>query len=49
MLVAAIRHLLPTSHITVAEILMAVAQHIEADRAAHVRHVQKSLHKKGTK
>jgi hypothetical protein len=39
MLIASIRHLIPHSHATVAEILIAVAQHIEADRAAHCRHV----------
>ena len=39
MLIASIRHLLPTSHITVAEILMLASQHIEADRQAHCRHV----------
>jgi len=39
MLIASIKHLIPASHITVAEILMLVAQHIEADRQAHCRHV----------
>jgi hypothetical protein len=39
MLVAAIKRHIPHSHQAQAEILLAVAQHIEADRAAHCRHV----------
>jgi hypothetical protein len=39
MLVASIRHLIPVNHNTLADIMIAVAQHIEADRAAHCRHV----------
>jgi len=39
MLVASINRHLPTSHQSQAEILLAITQHIEADRAAHVRHV----------
>jgi len=50
MFIASIQHLLPTSHVVLAEIHAKAAQHIEADRAAHCRHVQKSLtQKKGTK
>jgi hypothetical protein len=43
MLIASIKHLIPASHATVAEILMAVSQHIDADRQAHCRHVQTTL------
>jgi len=39
MLIASIRHLIPANHNTLAEIMIAAAQHIEADRAAHCRHV----------
>ena len=39
LLIQSIKHLLPASHITVAEILMLASQHIEADRQAHCRHV----------
>jgi len=39
MLVATINRHLPQSHQAQAEVLLAVSQHIEADRAAHCRHV----------
>jgi hypothetical protein len=43
MLIASIKHLIPASHQAQAEILMLASQHIEADRASHVRHVQTTL------
>jgi hypothetical protein len=39
MLMASIKPLVPSNHNTQAQLLIAIAQHIAADRSAHCRHV----------